>query len=114
MPRGKTVSAEQIIAKLREAEVELARGKKVPEGETPCELRAQSIGHRNAEPTNATHGVCRAAYACSALGRLACKKKPAISEDSKTPPVPTVPDGPPRRSDVVIPRVKHRSPSSMV
>jgi putative transposase len=33
MPRGKTVPAEQIIAKLREAEVELARGKKVPE---PC------------------------------------------------------------------------------
>jgi transposase-like protein len=31
MPRGKTVPAEQIIAKLREAEVELARGKKVPE-----------------------------------------------------------------------------------
>ena len=31
MPRGKQVSAEQIIAKLREAEVELARGKKVPE-----------------------------------------------------------------------------------
>jgi hypothetical protein len=30
MPRGKKVSAEQIIAKLREAEVELARGKKVP------------------------------------------------------------------------------------
>jgi len=31
MPRGKSVPAEQIIAKLREAEVELARGKKVPE-----------------------------------------------------------------------------------
>ena len=31
MPRGKTFSAEQIIAKLREAEIELARGKKVPE-----------------------------------------------------------------------------------
>lgn len=31
MPRGKKLSAEQIIAKLREAEVELARGKKVPE-----------------------------------------------------------------------------------
>ena len=31
MPRGKQVSAEQIIAKLREAEVELARGKKVSE-----------------------------------------------------------------------------------
>jgi len=31
MPRGKKISAEQIIAKLREAEVELARGKKVPE-----------------------------------------------------------------------------------
>jgi transposase-like protein len=31
MPRGKTFAAEQIIAKLREAEVELARGKKVPE-----------------------------------------------------------------------------------
>ena len=31
MPRGKKFTAEQIIAKLREAEVELARGKKVPE-----------------------------------------------------------------------------------
>ena len=31
MPRGKKIAAEQIIAKLREAEVELARGKKVPE-----------------------------------------------------------------------------------
>jgi putative transposase len=31
MPRGKKVAAEQIIAKLREAEIELARGKKVPE-----------------------------------------------------------------------------------
>ena len=31
MPRGKQVSARQIIGKLREAEVELARGKKVPE-----------------------------------------------------------------------------------
>ena len=31
MPRGKKIGAEQIIAKLREAEVELARGKKVPE-----------------------------------------------------------------------------------
>jgi len=29
MPRGKNVSAEQIIAKLREAEIALARGKKV-------------------------------------------------------------------------------------
>jgi putative transposase len=31
MPRGKTFTAEQIIGKLREAEVELARGKTVPE-----------------------------------------------------------------------------------
>jgi transposase-like protein len=31
MPRGKKVPAEQIIAKLREAEVELSRGRKVPE-----------------------------------------------------------------------------------
>ena len=31
MARGKKFAAEQIIAKLREAEVELARGKKVPE-----------------------------------------------------------------------------------
>jgi hypothetical protein len=31
MPRGRKIAAEQIIAKLREAEVELARGKKVPE-----------------------------------------------------------------------------------
>jgi len=31
MPQGKKFAAEQIIAKLREAEVELARGKKVPE-----------------------------------------------------------------------------------
>jgi transposase len=31
MPRGQTFSAEQLIAKLREAEIELARGKKVPE-----------------------------------------------------------------------------------
>ena len=31
MPRGKRIAAEQIIAKLREAEVELAQGKKVPE-----------------------------------------------------------------------------------
>ena len=31
MPRGKKFSAEQIIAKLREAEIELARGKKIPE-----------------------------------------------------------------------------------
>ena len=31
MPRGKKFTAEQIIGKLREAEVELARGKTVPE-----------------------------------------------------------------------------------
>jgi transposase len=31
MLRGQKFTAEQIIAKLREAEVELARGKKVPE-----------------------------------------------------------------------------------
>ena len=31
MPRGQKVKAEEIIAKLREAEVELARGKKIPE-----------------------------------------------------------------------------------
>jgi putative transposase len=31
MPRGKKFSAEQIIGKLREAEVELARGKTLPE-----------------------------------------------------------------------------------
>jgi DNA-binding XRE family transcriptional regulator len=31
MPRGQKFTAEQIISKLREAEVELARGKKVPE-----------------------------------------------------------------------------------
>ena len=31
MPRGKNFTAEQIIAKLREAEVGLARGKTVPE-----------------------------------------------------------------------------------
>lgn len=37
MPRGKPVSAEQIIAKPRDAEVELARGKQVPE-------TAQKIG----------------------------------------------------------------------
>lgn len=32
MPRGKKFTAEQIIGELREAEVELARGKTVPEG----------------------------------------------------------------------------------
>jgi Transposase len=31
MPRGKKFTGEQIIGKLREAEVELSRGKKVPE-----------------------------------------------------------------------------------
>jgi len=31
MPRGKKFTAEQIIGKLREAVVELARGKTVPE-----------------------------------------------------------------------------------
>ena len=31
MPRGTKFAAEEIIAKLREAEVVLARGKKVPE-----------------------------------------------------------------------------------
>jgi putative transposase len=31
MPRGTKFKAEEIIAKLREAEVELARGKKLPE-----------------------------------------------------------------------------------
>ena len=31
MPRGKKFTAEQIIRKVREAEVELARGKTVPE-----------------------------------------------------------------------------------
>jgi putative transposase len=31
MPRGKNFTAEQIVGKLREAEVELSRGKKVPE-----------------------------------------------------------------------------------
>ena len=31
MPRGQKFKAEEIIAKLREAEVDLARGKKIPE-----------------------------------------------------------------------------------
>ena len=31
MPRGTKFKPEEIIAKLREAEVELARGKKIPE-----------------------------------------------------------------------------------
>jgi hypothetical protein len=31
MPQGKRTAAEQIIAKLREAEVELTQGRKVPE-----------------------------------------------------------------------------------
>ena len=31
MPRGKKFTAEQIIGKLREAEIELSRGKKIPE-----------------------------------------------------------------------------------
>jgi putative transposase len=31
MPRGQKFKAEEIIAKLREAEVELPRGKKIPE-----------------------------------------------------------------------------------
>ena len=31
MPRGQKVTAEEIMGKLREAEVELARGKPVPE-----------------------------------------------------------------------------------
>ena len=31
MPQGKKFTAEQIIARLREAEVDLARGKTVPE-----------------------------------------------------------------------------------
>ena len=31
MPRGTKIKPEEIIAKLREAEVELARGKKIPE-----------------------------------------------------------------------------------
>jgi hypothetical protein len=31
MPRGQKFKAEEIISKLREAEVELARGKKIPE-----------------------------------------------------------------------------------
>jgi len=35
MPRGKQFSAEQIIGKLREAEVELSRGNDVPPGVTP-------------------------------------------------------------------------------
>ena len=31
MPRGQKFKAEEIISKLREAEVDLARGKKIPE-----------------------------------------------------------------------------------
>ena len=31
MPRGQKFTAEQIIGKLREAEIHLARGKKIPE-----------------------------------------------------------------------------------
>lgn len=31
MPRGQKFNAEEIIAKLREADVALARGKKIPE-----------------------------------------------------------------------------------
>jgi hypothetical protein len=42
MPRGKKVSAEQIISKLREAEVELARGKKVPEAAKKIGVTEQS------------------------------------------------------------------------
>ena len=34
MPRGQKFKAEEIVAKLREAEIELARGKKVPEAAT--------------------------------------------------------------------------------
>lgn len=42
MPRGKKISAEQIIAKLREAEVELARGKKVAEAAKKIEVTEQT------------------------------------------------------------------------
>jgi hypothetical protein len=57
MPRGKKFTAEQIIGKLREAEVELSRVKKVPEmcrkiGVTaqtyfPCDVSRQRTGNAN-------------------------------------------------------------------
>ncbi len=56
MPRGKQIPAEQIIAKLREAEVELARGKKVPEGAKKIASRSRRTiaGRRNTAACGST------------------------------------------------------------
>ena len=44
MPQGKMLSAEQIIARLSEAEVELARGKLTPEAAKKIGVRARRLG----------------------------------------------------------------------
>ena len=49
MPRGKREQADQIILKLREAELELSRGKTVPEAAKKIGVTEQtySLGRRN-------------------------------------------------------------------
>ena len=49
MPRGKKVTAEQIIGELREAEVELARGKTVPEAVRNLGVTEQTYYRRKRE-----------------------------------------------------------------
>ncbi len=45
MPRGTKVSAEEISARLREAEIELAQGKKVPETAKKIGMTEQKYCH---------------------------------------------------------------------
>ena len=49
MPRGKKFTAEQIIGKLRESEVELARGKTVPEVVRKLGVTEQTFYRRERE-----------------------------------------------------------------
>ena len=50
MPRGKKFTAEQIIGKLREAEVGLAQGKTVPEVVRKLGVTATVLAGRSSQP----------------------------------------------------------------
>jgi hypothetical protein len=56
MPRGKKFTAEQIIGKLREAEVGLAQGKTVPEVVRKLGVTDQPLSQRHAEMASAAVG----------------------------------------------------------
>jgi putative transposase len=64
MPRGKTFTAKQIIGKLREAEVELARGKTVPEAVRTLGVAEQTYYRWKREYGGLRTGLGQAAEGC--------------------------------------------------